>query len=106
MFSAVCENTGRFPVDITGSNQDVCGKCPSNMRERLEHGEQIFDRVQSKKPNSSRSIPHACTLCLRTDVSRDTRCSRALNTQLPRVTAEHTMHHILVMDGQSFGQSK
>ena len=43
---------------------------------------------------------------LRTDASRDTRCSRALNAQLPRVTAERAIHHVIVMDGRSFGQSQ
>ena len=32
---------------------------------------------------------------LRTDVSRDTRCSRALNTQLPLVIAERAIHHVM-----------
>ena len=40
---------------------------------------------------------------VRTDTSRDTRCSRALNTQLPRVIAERAIHHFKVMDGRSFG---
>ena len=59
---------------------------------------------QSKKPNSSRGVRHARKL--RTDASRDTRCSRALNTQLPRVIAERAIHHVIVMDGRSFGQSQ
>ena len=50
---------------------------------------------QSKKPNSSRKFR------LRTDASRDTRCSRALNTQLPRVIAERAIHHAIVIDGRS-----
>ena len=41
--------------------------------------------IQSKKPNSSRGVRHARKFRLRTDASRDTRCSRVLNTQLPRV---------------------
>ena len=61
---------------------------------------------QSKKPNSSRGVRHACKFRLRTDASRDTLCSRALNTQLPRVIAERAIHHIIVMDGRSFGQSQ
>ena len=36
-----------------------------------------------KKTNSSRCVRHARKFRLRTDASRDTRCSRALNTQLP-----------------------
>ena len=55
---------------------------------------------QSKKPNSSRKVR------LRTDASRDTRRSRALNTQLPRVIAERAIHHVIVMDGRNFGQSQ
>ena len=61
---------------------------------------------QSKKPNSSRDVRHARKFRLRTDASRDTRCIRALNTQLPRVIAERTIHHVIVMDGRSFGQSQ
>ena len=38
---------------------------------------------RSKKPNSSRGVRHARKFRLRTDASRDTQCSRALNTQLP-----------------------
>ena len=49
---------------------------------------------QSKKPNSSRGVRHARKFRLRTDASRDTRCSRALNTQLPRVIAERAIHHV------------
>ena len=61
---------------------------------------------QSKKPNSSRGVHHARNFPLRTDASRDTRCSRVLNTQLPRVIAERAIHHVIVMDRQSFGQSQ
>ena len=61
---------------------------------------------QSKKPNSSLGVRHARKFRLRLDVSRDTRCSRALNTQLPCVIAEHAIHHVIVMDGRSFGQSQ
>ena len=61
---------------------------------------------QSKKPNSSRGVRHARKFLLRTDASRDTRCSRELNTQLPRVIAERAIHHVIVMDGRSFGQSQ
>ena len=43
---------------------------------------------------------------LRRDASRNTGCSRALNTQLPRVIAERAIHHVIVMDGRSFGQSQ
>ena len=41
----------------------------------------------------------------RTDASHNTRCSCALNTQLPQVIAERAIHHGN-MDGWSFGQSK
>ena len=41
---------------------------------------------QSKKPNSSRGVRHARKFRLRTDASRNTLCSLALNTQLPRWT--------------------
>ena len=61
---------------------------------------------QSKKPNSSCGIRHARKFRLRTDASRDTWCSRALNTHLPRVIAERAIHHVIVMDGWSFGQSQ
>ena len=33
------------------------------------------------------------------------RLSRALNTQLPRIIAKRAIHHVIVMDGRSFGQS-
>ena len=55
---------------------------------------------QSKKPNSSRGVRHARKFRLRTDASR------ALNTQLPRVIAKRAIHHVVVMDGRSFGQSQ
>ena len=58
---------------------------------------------QSKKPNSSREVRHARKFRLHADASRDT---RALNTQLPRVIAERAIHHFIVMDGRSFGQSQ
>ena len=61
---------------------------------------------QSKKPKSLRGVRHACKFRLRADASRDMRCSRALNTQLPRVIAECAIHHVIVMDGRSFGQSQ
>ena len=60
----------------------------------------------SKKPNSSRGIRHTRKFRLRTNVSRDTRCSRALNTQLPLVIAERAIQHVIVLDGRSFGQSQ
>ena len=58
---------------------------------------------QSKKPNSSRGVRHARKFHLRTDASRNTWCSRALNTQVPHVKVERAIHHVIVMDGQSFG---
>ena len=61
---------------------------------------------QSKKPNSSRGVRHERKFRLRTDASRDTRFLRALDTQLPRVVAERAIHHGLLMDGRSFGQSQ
>ena len=61
---------------------------------------------QSKKPNSSRGVRHARNFRLSTDASCDTRCLRALNAQLPRIIAERAIHHVIVMDGQSFGQSQ
>ena len=61
---------------------------------------------QSKKPNSSRGVRHASKFRLRTDASRDTRCSHALNTQLSREIAERAIHHVIVMDGRSFCQSQ
>ena len=61
---------------------------------------------QSKKPNSSSGIRQARKFRLHTDASRDTRCSRVLNMQLPREIAERAIHHVIVMDGRSFGQSQ
>ena len=61
---------------------------------------------QSKKPNSSRGVRHVRKFRLRIDASRETRCSRALNMQLPCVIAERAIHHIIVMDVRSFGQSQ
>ena len=61
---------------------------------------------QSKKPNSSCGGRHACKFHLRTDASHITRCSRALNTQLPYVIAECTIHYGLVKEGRCFGQSQ
>ena len=61
---------------------------------------------QSKKPNSLCGVRHARKFCLHTDASRDTRCLREFNTQLPHVIAERAIHQVLVMDGQSVGQSQ
>ena len=61
---------------------------------------------QSKKPESSSGDRHERKFRLRTDASCETLCSRALNTQLPCVIAERVIHHSLVMDGRSFGQSQ
>ena len=47
---------------------------------------------QSKKPKSLRGVRHARKFRLRTDSSRDTQCSHALNTQLPRVIAKRAIH--------------
>ena len=40
------------------------------------------------------------------DASDDTRWTRELNAQLPRVIAERVIHHLIVMDGWSFGRSQ
>ena len=61
---------------------------------------------ESKKPKSSRGVRHASKFRLRTNASRKTQCSRALNTQLPRVIAERDNHYGLVMDRRSFGQNQ
>ena len=53
---------------------------------------------QSKKPKSWRGVRHAHKFCVRTDVSRDTRCSRALNMQLLRIIAD--------CNDRSFGQNQ
>ena len=52
---------------------------------------------QSKKPKSSCGVRHAGKFRLRSDASHSTRCSRAFNTQLPRVIAERAIHYGLVM---------
>ena len=62
--------------------------------------------VSIQEPNSSRGVRHARKFHLCTDASRDTQCSRVLNTQLPRVKVERAIHHVIVMDGRSFGQSQ
>ena len=61
---------------------------------------------QSKILKSSRGVCHERKFRLPTDASRDTRCSRTLKMQLPRVIAERAIHHGLVMDGRSFGQNQ
>ena len=61
---------------------------------------------QSKIPKSSHGVRHARKFRLRTDASRYTQCSRALDMQLPRVIAECAIHHGLVMDGLSFAQKQ
>ena len=61
---------------------------------------------QSKKPKLSRGVRHKRKSRSRTDALHDTQCSRALNTQLPCIIAERAIHHSLVMDGRSFGQSQ
>ena len=61
---------------------------------------------QSKKPKSPRGVRLTRKFCLRTDESCDTQFSRVLNMQLPRVIAEHAIHHDVVMDGRSFGQNQ
>ena len=47
---------------------------------------------QSNKPKSSHGVRHARKFRLRTDASRDSRCSRTLNTRLSRVIAERAIH--------------
>ena len=44
-------------------------------------------------------VHHARKFRLRIDASHDTRCSRALNTQLPRVIAERAIHLGPLMGG-------
>ena len=61
---------------------------------------------QSKKPKSLRGVHHALKFHLRTDASRNTWCSRALNTQLPRIIAKRAILYGPVMDGQSFWQNQ
>ena len=61
---------------------------------------------QSKKPKSSHGIRHARKFCLRTDASRDTRYSHALNMRLPHIIAEGAIHHSPVMGGRSFDQNQ
>ena len=61
---------------------------------------------QSKKPRSSRGVRHMHKFPLHIDELRDTRYSRALNTQLPHVIAERVIHYGVVMDGQGFGQNQ
>ena len=48
--------------------------------------------VSIQETKSSCGVRHARKYRLRTDASRDTRCLRALNTQLPRVIAERAIH--------------
>ena len=59
-----------------------------------------------RNQKSSRGIRYARKFRLRTDASRDTRCSHALDSQLPRVIAERAIHHGLVMNGRSFDQNQ
>ena len=61
---------------------------------------------QSEKSKLSRGVRHTRKAHSRSDALRDTRCSRALNTQLPCVIAERVIHHSLEMNGRSFGQSQ
>ena len=62
--------------------------------------------VSIQETNSSRGVRHVRKFHLRTDASRYTRCSHELNSQLPRVKVERAIHHVIVMDGRSFGQSQ
>ena len=61
---------------------------------------------QSKKPKSSCGFRHTRKFRLRTDALRDTQCSRALNTQLPRAIVERAVHYGVVIDGRSLGQNQ
>ena len=61
---------------------------------------------QSKKPKSLRGVRQTRKFRLHTDASRNMRCSRALDTQLPCIIAERAIHYVIVMDGRSFGQSQ
>ena len=59
-----------------------------------------------RNQKSLRGVRHACKFRLRTDASRDTWCSRALGTQVPRVIAKRAIHYGPIMDGQSFWQNQ
>ena len=48
---------------------------------------------QSKKPKSLRGVRHVRKFRLCTDASRDTQCSRALDTQQRRVIAKRAIHY-------------
>ena len=61
---------------------------------------------QFKKPKTLCSVCHMRKFCLPTDASCDMWCLLMLNMQLPCVSAERTIHHGLVMDGQSCGQNQ
>ena len=61
---------------------------------------------QSKKLKSSHGVRHVRKFRLPTDALRNTWCLRALNMQLPCVIAERTIHHVIVMDGRSFGYNQ
>ena len=58
-----------------------------------------------RKPQSSHGVRHARKFRLRTDALHNTRCSGVLNTQLPRVIDERTIHHGLVC-GRNFGKNQ
>ena len=68
---------------------------------------------KSKKRNSSHDVRQARKFRLRTDASRDTLFSHALNTQLTRVIAEFAIHQglimtetYMVMDGRNSDKSQ
>ena len=61
---------------------------------------------QSKKTKSFCGVCHARKFRLRTDAPRDMRCSRASNTQLPRIIAKRAIHYDPIMDGRSFWQNE
>ena len=61
---------------------------------------------KSKKPNSLFGVRYTRKFRLRTDASRETQCSHMLNVRgIPRVIAECASHHVIVMDGRSFGRA-
>ena len=55
-----------------------------------------------QRPKSLCGVRRARKFRLRTDASRHMRCSRASNTQLPRVIAKRAIHYGPIMDGWSF----
>ena len=59
--------------------------------------------IQETRIIAWRSSQAYIPLC--TDASHNTQGSDALNTQLPSIIAERTIHYGLLMNGLSFGQN-